>query len=154
MNNKFTDKELSDLCRLYLEGRLSRQEERMLFYILNNTEDLNEEGKRIKGLMMAEKSIFFSYKGQRRKRRIYYSGIAAAVIAICAIAIPVFMSHYSVEDTYVVWQDGERITGDKAKEMAEASQQEDMEMIRNVMRQHREMMKRNFASVNMDDFDY
>lgn len=151
--NKFTDQEINHLCDLYLEGQLSREEEKALFKILSEGEALTENAKTSFKIMTAEYSLF-DKRTKRKKLRWIYSSVAAVALIACSVSIPLAIRHHEVsKDVYVIWQDGQQITGEEAREMAEESQKQDMEMIRQLMRQQREMMKRNFAIVNMDDYD-
>lgn len=149
----FNKKELEDLCILYREGHLSREEEKFLHMVLSDSTDLSEEASDTLKLMDAEKLVY-SKKRRNFKSRWVYSSVAASILIACGIAIPVTIHHsHKTDETFVVWQDGKRITGKEAKEIAEENQRENMEMMRQIMKQQREMMKRNFASVNMDEYD-
>ena len=153
MNNKLSENELSLLCDLYLKGQLSRKEEKMLYLILTHLPEPNKKMEDIKEMMEYEKKAFLPSKSSSRFK-LYFSGAAASLLAICAIAFTLIVSFNKSESSYTVWEDGVKITGERAKEITDESQREDMEMIRCIMKQHREMMKQNFASANMDEIDY
>lgn len=153
MTEAFTKKEIKSLCDLYMEGELSRKEERMLFLLLDSLDNISPEQKLIRNLMIAEKKIFIN-DSAKKPRHWIYSGIVASLLVLCSISIPLIWRSDFNEGSYIVWQNGEKITGERAKEMVEEKQFEDMEMIRKIMRQQREMLKRNFASVNMEEYDY
>lgn len=153
-DNRLTKEEILRLCQLYMDGQLTKEEENALFLVLSHESALPQEATKTLCLLQVERKVFQT--GAIHSRHfLRYSSIAAVLIALIAIAIPFYGNISTAEDeTFVVWQDGEKITGEKARKLVEENQQIDMEMIRQVMRQQREMLKRNFASVNMDDYDY
>ena len=148
---EFTTQEIQTLCRLYSQGLLSRKEENLLNKILPLHLDSQEAVSTLE--MMETEKLIFSKRKKKLSRIRIYSSVAAAVLIICGITIPLAVKHSTPDETFVVWQNGEKITGEEARKIAEENQQVDMEMIRQLMRQQREMMKRNFASLN-DDFDF
>lgn len=154
MKTNITLRQVDYLCSLYLEGKLSRKEEKALYYILENAVNLTEENNLVLNLMKAEKKVFSSQKN-RKALAWRYSSIAASVLILTSLALPLFNGVNTKEkgECFVVWQDGKKITGEEAKKIAEESQKADMEMIRRIMKQQRELLKRNFAVVNMEDFD-
>lgn len=153
--NRLSQEELNKLCFLYMEGQLSKNEENCLYEVLNNKEKLEALPESVLHVMRAEKQAF-KKKGFKSRHKWILSGAAAAILVLVAVVLPVFgdTSSSDSSDSFVVWQDGKKITGEEAKKMAEESQQIDMEMIRQIMRQQREMMKQNYASVNIDDYDF
>ena len=153
-DNRLSKEEILQLCQLYMDGQLTKEEENALFLVLSHESALPQEATKTLCLLQAERKVFQT-EAIHRRHFLRYSSIAAVLIVLIAIAIPFYGNISTAEDeTFVVWQDGEKITGEKARKLVEENQQIDMEMIRQVMRQQREMLKRNFASVNMDDYDY
>lgn len=152
----FSKKEIEALCFLYKEGRLSRSEEKSLRLVLEQTPDLTRVATETLALMDIEDMVFTTKEKKNKKVwKWTFSSIAAAILIACGVALPITIHYYrSADENFVVWQNGEKITGEEAQKLAEESQLEDMEMIRQIMKQQREMMKRNFASVNMDDFEF
>ena len=154
MKRNFTLRQIEDLCNLYLEGQLSRKEENMLRLILKNARNLPEEGKKTLRIMDYEEKIF-TFKKERKTFSWRYSPIAASILILIAFTIPFFGDYNQDvnEESFTVWQDGRKITGEEARKIAEENQKENMEMMRQIMKQQRELLKRNFAAVNMEDYD-
>lgn len=153
-NKELSSKEIENLEILYLNGELTKEEEKALFLVLNSTEKLSGKGKSLLEMMKIEKKI---YDGSRKRsyKSYYFSMAAASVILLFSVGLLTFhnLGFGQKEETYIVWQNGERLSEDEAKKIAEEQQQNDMEMIRQVMRCQREMIKRNFASVDMENYD-
>lgn len=153
-DNKFSNEELIGLCSLFMEGKLTKEEENALYIVLSQEAMLPEECESILKVMQAERNIF--KEKTLNKKLIKLSTVAAAVLALAAIGLPFFcdVKYTDKNENCVVWQDGKKITGEEAKQILEENQRIDMEMIRQLMRQQREMMKQNFGYVNMDDYDF
>lgn len=153
--NRFTHDQIAYLCSQYLAGQLSRLEEKSLYLILKESDSLTDGEREILALIEAESQIYRP-TARLKPRKWLYSGVAAGVCALTAISIPLYLNHLSnqTDETYVVWENGKQITGDEARQKAEEKQKEDMEMIRIMMKQQREMMKRNYASIDADQYDY
>lgn len=157
-NNKFSNEELSKLCHFFLEGKLTREEEKALGLILSQRSSLSEECKSVLKIIASEAKIY--KRPYHRKRRILrISGMAAAaaaVLALIAVALPYRdnINRADENERFVVLQEGKMITGEEARKLNEERQRLDMEMVRQVMRQQRELMKQNFAYTNIEDYDF
>lgn len=152
---EFTNEELTILCSLYLEGKLSKKEEKSLFLFLEMSDDLPIECKDTFNLMKIEKIVFS--KSKEKKSRVWkFSSVAAAVLILVSLVsfFNIDTSTPNKEDTFIVWENGEQITGEEARKIAEKQQEEKMMMIREIMKKQRELMKRNFASADLNDADY
>lgn len=152
-HHKLSPQELKILEDLYMEGALSREEEKALYLILESDPDLSRKDKDFFKILEIERKVFAT-SSQKKNFRIPYMA-AAAVLMVFAVAFISIKFSYSspAGSEYTVWQNGEKLSEDEAKKIAEENQQIDMEMIREVMRNQREMLKRNFASVNMEEYD-
>lgn len=144
----FTSKESEILCSFYINGMLSRNEEKALFLYLQNVNNLSIKEKQVYNLIKAERNLFLK-KTKNHKKIWIYSSAAAVILAVCGITIPLVLRNDSHDnEQFVVWKNGVYITGDEAKKIAEENQESDMQMIRQIMKQHREMMKRNMATLD------
>lgn len=152
-NIHFTRSEIDALCDLYQDGRLSRNEEKALERILEDSDGLSSIGRETLRLIRAE-NLLFSHKN--RRNRIWRYCVAASVAVIVGCLAYQLLSSPGTDDkeTFIVWQNGEKITGERARKIAEECQEIDMEMIRQVMKQQREMMKINYASVEVENYEY
>lgn len=152
--SEFTKEEISTLCSLFMDGKLSRDEEKFLQLILENTEDLSPQASTVLKLMKAEKNIFSKSRSNNKARRWRYASVAAAILILGGFAISSWIyltPKPEYEETFIVWQDGKRIEGEEARKIAEEEQQRHMQMIREVMKKQRELMKRNFASADLNE---
>lgn len=153
---ELTDKELSILCRLYLSGQLNRKEEKMLFAILSNSQNLHDECKEVLRLMSVENRVFA--KPKRSGTKLFVGLAAASVTLIAIIAGLQFLNRNQRadtldNDTYVVLQNGTKLTGPEAQRLAEERQKEDMETLRIILREQRKSLKLEVASAEMDKFE-
>lgn len=84
---KMTVNELDELCRLYMDGRLSVLEEKELEYILTRTEETSPYIDDVRSLMDISVCVKKSGVKQvpRHSRWIWISGIAASVAAMVCI---------------------------------------------------------------------
>ena len=156
-NPKFTTEEIEALCNLYMEGQLSIAEEKALLRILIHNDDLSASMKGTLDVMNAEKDLYGGKeKRKRNKFKLYTTSIAASLIVVAGVAIAVvFLTRASIDDAhYTVWLHGVELNDEDAQRLAEKNQQEDMDLIRDVMRQKRELMKQNFASVDSEEINF
>lgn len=154
MHKSFSSKEMEILRNLYMEGRLSKEEERALYVMLASSPQLSKENLALFHLMKTERKSFTGNTG-KNARRHFFSVAAASILLLVSItffSIGFFAPSHQ-EANYTVWQNGEKLSDEESKKIAEENQQSDMEMIRQVMRSQREMLKRNFASVNMEEYE-
>lgn len=155
MTYNLSKQEIETLRNLYIEGKLSREEEKALFLFLSSPHSLSMEEENLFELMQIEKEIFSAVKINKSRKNQFVSLVAASIILVISLALfsSIYLIKDSKEEIYTVWQNGEKLSEEEAKRVAEENQQQDMEMIRQVMRNQRNMIKRNFASVNMEDYD-
>lgn len=153
-NKKFTVREIYNLCVLYNEGKLSKDEENVLYGMLQNRTPLPAYCHQTLISMEVEKNVYNPALKVLKKKRspfLKWSVAAAAVLFVAVGAGALIGDKKSDDSSYVVWKDGKKYTGQEAKEMAEDSQFTDMDMLRTVLRQQKEMMRRNYAINDIED---
>lgn len=152
--SEFSRKEIDALCTLYEESKLSLEEENSLYILLNQRRDLSPEAVKTLRLMRVERSVVAKNKSGA-KPWIKKWAVAAAAAVLVAVSVPYLISTGDSPDEayYVVWQNGKKITGEKAKKMVEESQKIDMEMLRKAMREQREMMRGTYAATDTEFFN-
>lgn len=150
----FTIRDIYNLCVLYNEGKLSKDEENTLYTLLQNRKPLPAYCHQTLISMEVEKNVYNPAVKVLKKKKsplLKWSVAAAAVLFVVIGAGALIGNKKADEGTYVVWKDGHKYTGQEAKEMAEDSQFTDMDMLRTVLRQQREMMRRNYATNDIDE---
>ena len=153
---EFTHDELSMLCSLYMEGKLSKNEEKQLYLLLEKSVALPDDCENVLNLMKVEEKVFS--KRKNKTGRVWkYSSVAASflvVVALIAILQRTPSTSSDNEEIFIVWQDGKKIEGEEARRIAEEEQLKHMQMIREIMKKQREMLKRNFASADLNEADF
>lgn len=156
-----TLQETEELCRLYLDCRLSALEERELRYVLTRTDHDSALIREVGELMGMEELI--AEKGERkadlRKRRVlrkrWYFGAAASVALLMGIGIGFF--HYAdgtdKDSYYIAYANGLRLSGEAAKRQVESDLKAADALLREMEeREAREkQMIENFTYLNLLD---
>lgn len=125
-NERLTQQELEQLARLYIDGRLSRLEERELEYVLGcvgYSSPLLDDVRALAGIAAnIKKPARHTVPALSFFRRINVAAIA--VVAVSALAISAIMRFSGSDAMYgessAVYVHGHRITGADAERVAEA----------------------------------
>lgn len=124
--NKLTIQETEQLCRLFMDCRLSVFEETQLQYVLSKTDYHSPLIDEVRTLMGVEAAIgqtgsssVVSGSKKAWTRRMLYSSVAASVALIAAIGISLYNSPSSLpassESTYIAYVDGKRLSKEDAR---------------------------------------
>lgn len=156
-DNRLTSHEIDTLCRLYADGVLSAEEERMLAQVLAQSQGiLSPEARKTLRLMKIERSLVAPQVSARTFRH-RLAGVAASILIALMAGVGIIGSSNNAPETddavYVVWRDGRCITGDEAKRIIEDNEKLDMEMLRQVMVKQRELLKVTYASIDTEEFE-
>lgn len=152
---EFTPQEIDKLCDLYFEGELSVKEEKNLRLLLETTEDLSETGISTLKVMRCESRISREKKNVKTNRFTWISGIAATLLLGCLTFGYLLnsQSRTDSEETYVVWRDGKKITGEEAKMIVDEQERIDMQTLRKIMRLQRQQTMGTMAHVEYNQLD-
>ena len=146
------------LCDLYLEARLSRREEEALALLLTHSPRLSPKMQEVLKVMALENAMGAKAPAARSPRR-WWVGVAAALLVAAMVGLFTMRRYGSVaqplpdEGTFVVWQNGQKITGPEARKIAEEREQIDMEMLRKVMREQRKILRGTYAAMDPDELE-
>ena len=157
---KFSDSETELLCRLYMEGRLDRIEEKILFTVLSSRVQCTELMTEVLILMAHESRAFghdsANMSASKCKLKKYVVAIAAATVAaVTGIGVGMVHNLKSSHDEgiFIVWENGKEITGNEARIQAEESEKIDLEELRKVLRDQRKLIQNTYATINPDEID-
>lgn len=154
----FSIAEIEALCDLYFEARLSHREEEALATLLGDNSALTPKmSETLKVMALEDATGLKKQPIARRARHRWIAGVAASFLILATAALSVFLKPVATDNTddgtYVVWQNGQRITGAEAKKLAEEREQIDMEMLRKVMREQRKALHGTYASIDADEIE-
>lgn len=149
--------EIKILCELYKEGELNVNEEKALRAVLKSFESLPLEARETLSLMNWEKKLTATggLKRGSNEKVLKRWWVAATIVLLLGIgtSLAIINLNGNVQEEYIVWQNGKKITGKEAKRMVEESQQIDMELLRKVMREQREMIHGFYASTDPEFYE-
>lgn len=130
-DDKLTLRETEQLCRLYLDCRLSVFEETELQYVLTKVDHHSPLIDDVRGMMgikpnEAYKASAGSISGGKRRfpRLALYLGITASIAILVSIGIPFLHDSSTLQDTghdyYIAYADGHRLSDEAARSQVEA----------------------------------
>jgi len=128
--------ELNELCRLYMDCKLSVLEEKELEYILSQTSLTSPSIDEVRGLIEIQAINPVSAKPILKKKFLNWwaaTGIAASVAILLCIGVTVLNidnSKSSVSDSCIAYVNGQEIHGDDAMAHIESETQKAEEFIR------------------------
>lgn len=158
---KLTLQETEQLCKLYMDCRLSVLEEKELQYVLSQMDyhsPLIDEVRALMGLELTVGSRPFVNVNFKKKqlwhKRIVYTGIAASLALLFSIGMSFYhnssSSQISSESYYLAYVGGKRLDDAAAKAKIEAEMQAAEDFIKEMSlleAQEKEMID-NFITVN------
>lgn len=175
---RLTYEETEELCKLYVDCRLSVLEERELQYVLTQVDyhsPLIDEAREMMGIELAFSAQSPAAKsaqspeaksaqspearGVKKRqpwlRRVVYSGIAASIALLIGVSVyhGLSGSHISSEPYYLAYADGRQLSDEDAKVQIEAEMQS-AEAFMSEMAQfeaEEKMMMENFSTINTVD---
>lgn len=122
--------ETEDLCRMYLDCRLSVFEETELQYVLLHSPYHSPLIDDVRSLMMIEPVV----ANVKRKNYRFYFGIAASVALLLGIGISYFVNSRPDSDTedvyYIAYVSGRRLSDEEARRQVEAAMKESQEFMK------------------------
>lgn len=124
-NHQLTFEETEQLCRLYLDCRLSVLEEAELQYVLGKLpyeSPIIDEVRMLAGIVLRPQVDSKALRSRRRRRIIrLMTGMAASIVLAIGIFFSITWRHDVAGPSVIAYENGQRLNQQKAQAAVEAS---------------------------------
>lgn len=124
-NHQLTFEETEQLCRLYLDCRLSVLEEAELQYVLGKLpyeSPIIDEVRMLAGIVLRPQVDCKALRSRRRRRIIHLTtGMAASIVLAIGIFFSITWRHDVAGPSVIAYENGQRLNQQKAQAAVEAS---------------------------------
>lgn len=124
-NHQLTFEETEQLCRLYLDCRLSVLEEAELQYVLGKLpyeSPIIDEVRMLAGIVLRPQVDRKALRSRRRRRIIHLTiGMAASIVLSIGIFFSITWRHDVAGPSVIAYENGQRLNQQKAQAAVEAS---------------------------------